>query len=117
MRDYNIYIPTTEGREVINCNDIMYAESEFDYSRIVFKNEGILEVLLSISELEYILKKHGFFRFNNRNLVNLRYVQVIFPLDASKVILENGKEIFVNQNKKESLFNSLKEVFDLQEVI
>lgn len=114
MKNYNIYIPSTEGREVLNCNEIMYAEAEQDYSIVVFKDEGILEVLLTIPELEYLLSKRGFFRFNNRTLVNLRYVQVIFPLDASKVILENGKEIFVSQDKKEALFEGLKEVFDLQ---
>ena len=49
--------------------------------------------------------------------MNLKYVQVVFPLDASKVILENGEEIFVNKEKKEDLFESLKQVFELQEVI
>jgi hypothetical protein len=42
---------------------------------------------------------------------------MIFTRDASKVILENGKEIFVSQSRKENLFESLRKVFDLQECI
>ena len=117
MKNYNIYIPTISGEKVINCNEIVYAESFNTISKIFFKNTESLEVLLSVSELEYLFSERGFFRFNNRNLVNLKYVQVIFPLDASKVILENGKEIIVSKNRKDGLFKSLKEVFDLEEAI
>ncbi len=117
MRDFNIYVTTIQGKKVLSCNNIMYAESQNSLSRIVFSDNTTEEVLLTISELEYLLRKRGFFRFNHRSLVNLRFVQVIFPLDASKVILENGKEIFVSQDKKDDLFESLKKVFDLQEVV
>ena len=117
MRDFNICIPSTEGIEVLNCNELMYADAEHDYSRIVFKDEGVIEVLLTITELEYFLSKRGFFRFNNTTLVNLRYVQVIFPLDASIVILENGEEISVSKERREDLFEGLKEVFELQEAV
>lgn len=117
MRNYNIYVPTRVGKKVINCSEIIYMESVLGITKTHLVNDQVEEILLSISELEYLLRKRGFFRFNNKNLVNLRYVQVVFPLDASKVILENGKEIFVCQNKKEDLFESLKQVFELQEMI
>lgn len=116
MKTYNIYVPTEKGKMGIDIKHIMYIESVYDLSRIVFNNHEKLELLLTIDEVEQLLFDQGFFRFNYKYLVNLRYVQMIFPHDASKVILENGKEIFVSQSRREELFESLKKVFDLQEV-
>ena len=117
MNTYNIYVPTKKGKMGIDIKHIMFIESVNDFSRIVFNNHEKLELLLTIDEIEQLLFDQGFFRFSYKYLVNLKYVQLIFPSDASKVILENGKEIFVSQSRREELFESLKKVFDLQEIV
>jgi len=115
MSTYNIYIPTELGKIKIDCSQILYIETSFQCSRLTLINNEKIELLLTINEIEHLLFDQGFFRFNNKYLVNLRYVEVVFPSDASKVVLENGKEIFVNYNKQNELFRSLKKVYDLQE--
>lgn len=117
MSNYNIYVPTEKGKMKIDCSQILYIESSLQFARITFKSEEKLELLLTMSETEHMLFNQGFFRFNNKYLVNLRYVEVVFPTDASKVVLENGKEIFVNHNKKDELFESLKQVYELHELV
>lgn len=116
MSTYNIYVPTEKGKMKIDCSQILYIESSLQFTRITFVNNEILELLLTMSETEHLLFNQGFFRFNNKYLVNLRYVEVVFPSEASKVVLENGKEIFVNHNKKEELFESLRQVYELHEI-
>ena len=117
MNTYTIYMPTENGKMGINAQHIIYVEAVKDFSRIILNNNERLNLLLTIDEVEQLLFDQGFFRFNYKYLVNLRYVQMIFPRDASKVILENGKEIFVSQSRKENLFKNLRKVFDLQESI
>ena len=117
MSSYNIYVLTEKGKMKIDCSQILYVESNLQFSRLTFVNNERLELLLTINEIEHLLFDQGFFKFNNRYLVNLRHVEVVFPSDASKVVLENGKEIFVNHNKKDELFESLKQVYDLHELV
>jgi two-component system LytT family response regulator len=110
-------MPTEKGKMGINAQHIIYVEAFKDFSRIILNNNDRLNLLLTIDEVEQLLFDQGFFRFNQKHLVNLRYVQMIFPHHASKVILENGKEIFVSQSRKDNLFESLRKVFDLQEYV
>lgn len=117
MSTYNIYIPTEKGKKKIESNEILYVETSMQLSRAVLVNNEKLELLLTIGEVEHLLFNQGFFRFNHKYLVNLNYVQAVFPSDASKVILENGKEIFVNHNKRDELFESLKQVYELHETV
>ncbi len=116
MGSYNIYVPTEKGKMKIESNQILYVETSMQLSRVTFINDEKLELLLTIGEIEHLLYNQGFFRFNNKYLVNLKYVEVVFPSDASKVVLENGKEIFVNHNKRDELFESLKQVYELHEL-
>lgn len=117
MNNYYIYIPTIKGKMKLDSNQILYVEASLQFARVTLVNNEAFELLLKISEIEHLLLNQGFFKFNNKLLVNLKYIQVVFPSNASKVIMENGKEIFVDHNKREELFESLKQVYDLQETV
>ncbi|MCK5028647.1 MAG: LytTR family transcriptional regulator DNA-binding domain-containing protein [Bacteroidales bacterium] len=117
MSTYNIYIPTEKGKRKVDCSQILYVETSLQFTRATFVNNETFEILLTIKEMEHLLSGQGFFRFNNKYIVNLIYVQIVFPSDASKVILENGKEIFVDYNKKDELFENLLQVYDLHELV
>jgi DNA-binding LytR/AlgR family response regulator len=117
IMNYHIYVPTEKGKTKIDCSKILYVESSLQFTRVTFTNEEKLQLLLTINEVDHLLFNQGFFRFNNKYLVNLQYVEVVFPKDASKVVLENGKEIFVDHNKKDDLFESLKQVYDLHALV
>ena len=117
MSTYNIYVPIEKGKIKIDCSKILYLETSLQFTRATLASNETIEILLTINEIEQLLSDQVFFRFNNKAIVNLKYVQIVFPSEASKVILENGKEIFVNHNKKDELFTSLRKVYDLQEIV
>ncbi|MBI9053933.1 MAG: LytTR family transcriptional regulator DNA-binding domain-containing protein [Bacteroidales bacterium] len=117
MNSYNINVLTENGKTTIDCNKILYIESSLQFTRVTLINNQTIELLLTMQEIEYVLLEQGFFKFNNRLLVNLKCIQVVFPSNASKVIMENGKEIFVNYNKREELFENLREVYELHELV
>lgn len=115
MNNYYINVITKKGEVELDSNQILYIEASLQFSKLTLINNKTIELLLAISEVEHLLLNHGFFKFNNKILVNLKYIEVVFPSNASKVILENGKEIFVNYDKREELFESLKQVYELCE--
>ena len=117
MNNYNINVITEKGRMKLDSNQVLYVETSLQFLRVTLVNNETIELLLTISEIEHLLLNQGFFKFNNKLLVNLEYVQVVFPSNASKVIMEDGKEIFVDHNKREELFERLKEVYDLHELV
>ncbi|MCG8411414.1 MAG: LytTR family transcriptional regulator DNA-binding domain-containing protein [Bacteroidales bacterium] len=113
---YYINILTPEGKEKIDCNQLLYAESNFKFSRLILMNNTI-NTLSSLQELESKLISQGFFRLNNNYIVNLKYVQLIFPSNSSKLIMENGMAISVDYSKREDLFHCLRKVYELHELV
>jgi len=117
MNSYNINVLTENGKITIDCNKILYIEASLQFARVTLINNQTIELLLTMQEIGYVLLEQGFFKINNRLLVNLKHIEVVFPSNASKVIMENGKEIFVNYNKREELFENLREVYELHELV
>jgi len=117
MNSYNINVLTEKGKMTFDCSMILYVESSLQFSRITLLDNQVIELLLTLQEVEYILLDQGFFKMNNRLLVNLKYVEVVFPSNASKIIMENGKEVLVNYTKRDELFENLKQVYELHELV
>lgn len=117
MSRYSINVITESGRKTIESNQIMYIETSLQFSRVTLTNNETIELLLTIAEVEYLLSKQGFFKLNDKFILNLNNIEVVFPSNASKIIMENGKEVFVNFNRREELFENLKEVYQLHELV
>jgi DNA-binding LytR/AlgR family response regulator len=117
MNSYNINVLTENGKTTIDCSKILYVESSLQFSRVTMLDDKTIELLLTLQEVEYMLLEQGFFKMNNRFLVNLKYVEVVFPSNASKIIMENGKEVLVNYTKREELFENLRQVYELHELV
>ncbi|HAN18619.1 MAG: hypothetical protein A2X13_13675 [Bacteroidetes bacterium GWC2_33_15] len=117
MTTFNIYLPTKNGKIGVELKHILYFESLGDTNFMVLNNDEKIELLMAVDEIEQLLCYRGFFRFTQNYLVNLKAVQLIFPGDASKVVLENGKEIFAPQSRREELFRELEKVYQVHATI
>jgi len=117
MTAANIYLPSKNGKLGLDLNQILYFEAFGDTDYMVLNNNKKVEILMDIDEIEQLLWYQGFYRVSKNYLVNLKAVQIIFPSDTSKIILENGKEIFVPQNRHDELFYVLEKVCQLQECV
>jgi len=117
MALFNLYLPTKNGKFGINFNHIQYFESLGDVNYMVLNNDEKIELLMDVDEIEQILWYQGFFRVTKNYLVNLKSIQLIFPDNAPKVVLENGKKIFVPQSRRKDLFKALESVYQLQETL
>jgi DNA-binding LytR/AlgR family response regulator len=117
MKNLKICLPVKKGKIEVNLNQILYFESLGYNDYMVLKNNEKIELTMNVEEIEQILWSQGFFRISKNYLVNLTLVQIIFPSDAPKVVLDNGKEIFVPQSKRNELFKALESVCHLEETL
>ncbi|MDX1478368.1 MAG: LytTR family DNA-binding domain-containing protein [Saprospiraceae bacterium] len=100
-----IALPTFEGLEFINLEDILYCQSDGAYSNVHFTDGTKLYISKTLRYLEEILCDFHFFRVHNSYIVNLHYVRKYAKTDGGLIIMNNGDKVKVSRSKKEELLN------------
>ena len=94
------------GTERVPVRDILYVHSMDKYQRIALSGR-VLEVRLTMSELEKELSPHGFLRVHRYYLVNMSCVRRLFGYE---ITLDNGEKLPVSRNKVEEVRRGLGKV-------
>ena len=103
-----IGIPTVFGSTFIDENNIIRCEADRNYTRIVLKgNQKIFMSSKNLSQIESLLATSQFVRVHHSHLVNLNYVHEFHKGKQAFLILENGDNIPISQNKQASVINAL----------
>ncbi|MDX1408059.1 MAG: LytTR family transcriptional regulator DNA-binding domain-containing protein [Saprospiraceae bacterium] len=100
-----IALPTFEGLEFIDLDDILYCQSDSAYSYVFFTDGTKLYISKTLRYLEEILCDFHFFRVHNSYIVNLHYVRKYSKADGGLLIMNNGDKVRVSRSKKEELLN------------
>ena len=103
-----IAFPHAKGYRFITLSDIMYCESESNYTILHLLNEPKFTVCKTLSEIEEILAPSHFFRIHRSYLVNTKKIKEFIKSDGGFLIMENRSEIPVSRNKREELGEILK---------
>lgn len=98
---HRLVIPESRGFMIIDTSDILYVESDINYSRFYFRN-GEKTYLSSKTLKEYsgLLIPVGFFRIHQSYLINLSYIKE-FRINGSELELVNGFTLPVARQKKQ----------------
>lgn len=105
-----IAVPVSEGLEFIKVNDIVYAQSQNNYSLLILNNGEQLLFSKTLKDVENTLKKYYFIRIHQSYLINPNYMKKYFRNDGGSILMENGKTLPISQSKKESIasvFNAI----------
>jgi two-component system LytT family response regulator len=105
-----IALPTSDGLQILQSEEIWYCESEGGYTRFYLTNGKISLISKTLKEVEDVLETKGFCRVHHSYLINLRYVQKYIRGDGGEVIMANGKNIPVSRNKKQEFLNFLEKI-------
>jgi two-component system LytT family response regulator len=105
-----IALPTLEGLQIINSEEIYYCESDGGYTRFFLTNGKVVLISKTLKEVEDVLETKGFCRVHHGYLINVRYVQRYIRGDGGEVIMENNKNIPVSRNKKQEFLNLLEKI-------
>lgn len=101
-------IPTSEGFLFVKINDIIYCNALGNYTEFHLIDK---QKLLSSHTLGYyneLLTEQNFFRIHRSYLINLAYIKMYKKGDGGVVIMNNGEQIEVSRNNKESFLKLLK---------
>jgi two-component system LytT family response regulator len=99
-----IIIQVGNSLEVLKVEEIKYFQAEGSYTKVFLKNEKHLMVSKNLRFFEDVLKSYPvFFRSHRSYIVNIYYVKKILKSDGGKIILEDGMDLPVSNEKIDQL--------------
>lgn len=98
-----IAVPVSEGLEFIKVNQILYAQSQNNYTMLYLLGGSNLLFSKTLKEVEKTLKKYFFIRIHQSYLINPNYMQKYFRNDGGGVLMDDGKTLPISQRKKEEI--------------
>ncbi|MBP6688203.1 MAG: response regulator transcription factor [Lacibacter sp.] len=104
-------IPSLKGFQVVELNDILYAESSGNYTNFYFNNIQRICTSKPLHEYEELLADSGFIRVHKSFLINLVHVKEYIRGEGGTVLLSDGKEVEVSRRKKDLLITKMKEYY------
>lgn len=98
--DQKITIPTQDGFEVLQIQDIIYCKADDNYTELFLSNNKKKLVSKTLKYFEDLLQENGFARIHKSFLVNVACVTSYKKGKGGTVYLSNGKELSVSASKK-----------------
>ena len=100
-------LPTMEGLVFVPLEDILYCQSDSNYTTVVHKDGATTVVSKSLKSISEILEDHSFFRIHQSYLINLQYVSKYLKGQGGEVVMSNSKHLPVSRSKKEDLLKKV----------
>lgn len=105
-----IALSISDGMELVNVDDILYFESDGNYTTVHMKNGRSNVVSKPLGKFEEIIDPAVFYRVHHSFLVNLYQVNKFIRSDGGYIVLENGKTISVARNRREGFLEALSKI-------
>jgi two-component system LytT family response regulator len=106
-KPYRITITTKNGYHFINIADIIYCESDSNYTIFHLHEDRKIIASKTLKEFEQLLLQHQFIRIHKSYLVNQQKINKLNKGINYTIQMNNGNEIPVARNKQEILRNSI----------
>lgn len=91
----------------VDTNDIMYCESDSNYTTFFLKKDDKVEKVViskTLKDVEEILEGADFFRIHASFLINMKHVSKFTRGDGGYVVMSNNQHITVSRKKKDEFF-------------
>ncbi|NQV01684.1 MAG: response regulator transcription factor [Bacteroidia bacterium] len=98
-----IVLKTSDNIHLVKIRDILYCESDINYTRFYLVNGSRIIVSVTLKEYDEMLNGYGFFRVHKSFLINLAHIDRFEKAEGGTVILGNEHRIPVASRKKEQL--------------
>lgn len=96
-------IPSSDGYDIINTEDIVFCEANRNYTTFYLSNKLLVVASKTLKEYEKLLPEDTFIRVHQKYLINYNYVVKYIRGRGGFVIMTNGKQVPISQNKKPEL--------------
>ena len=102
-----ITIPTAEGLQFINLEDIVYLEANNNYTYIYLSTQKKFLVSSTLKDFEDILPAVSFLRIHHSNIINKSFVERYIRGDGGQVVMRNGIVLDVSKRKKSEFLQAI----------
>lgn len=96
-----LVIPTSDGKEYLNPQDIIRIEADRSYSWFYLTGKRKILVSKHLKEFQDLLSDRNFFRPHNSHLINLDFVKKYVRLDGGYIEMADGSQVPVARNRKD----------------
>jgi two-component system, LytTR family, response regulator len=107
-RSSKIALPQLNGFIIADIEQIIYCESDSNYTRFHMKNNEQYLICRSLGEVEGLLEGYTFFRPHKQFLVNTEEIKKVIRDDGTILELSNGVQVPVSRQK----LDSVKQIFN-----
>ena len=99
-----IAVPTSEGFELIQSNEIVYCEADDNYTYFFLKSKNKIVACRTLKEVEEQLESFSsFVRVHHSYLVNLNEVSKYVRGEGGYLLMSTGSTVNVSRSRKEAL--------------
>ncbi|MEY3368754.1 MAG: hypothetical protein RI973_1909 [Bacteroidota bacterium] len=98
-----IAIPVKNSMVFLETADILYLESDRNYTKIYMKDGRVITATKTLGHFEKLLASNEFSRVHASFLVNSHEISEFRKVDSGELVISNGKVIKVSRNKKGNL--------------
>ena len=102
-----IPIPTSEGLQFINLEDIVYLEASNNYTYIFLSPIQKYLVSRTLKEFEELLPAENFVRIHHSHIINKFYVEKYIRGEGGQVVMRNGTVLDVSKRKKTDFLQAI----------
>lgn len=106
-----IAIPTSDGLEFIEVSNIIYCNSQSNYTVINSTKDDSIIISKTLKDIEKSLEKYSFLRVHQSYLINPNHIKKYSRFDGGFLIMSNDQRIPISQSKRScvvELFEKLK---------
>jgi two-component system, LytTR family, response regulator len=107
-RSSRIALPQLNGFIIADIEQIIYCESDSNYTRFHMKNNEQYLICRSLGEVENLLEGYTFFRPHKQFLVNTNEIKRVIRDDGTILELSNGMQVPVSRQK----LDGVKQIFN-----
>jgi len=97
----------TDGKLIfLNADDILYVESDGNYSTLFMEDAQKIVITKKLKEVDAILPEHNFFRIHNSYIINLNKIKE-FIKNEGYVVMDSNHKIPVARQRKSDFLEKL----------
>jgi two-component system, LytTR family, response regulator len=100
-------IPTSDGLQFINIEDIIYLEANDNYANIYLSTNQKFLVSRTLKDFEELLPADVFIRIHHSSIVNKFYVDKYIRGEGGQVVMRNGNILDVSKRKKSDFLQAI----------
>lgn len=105
INHHKIALPTTDGFELINIQDIIRCQAENNYTRFYLTDGSQYLICRTLKDVESILVNNQFMRTHQSHLINPAFIKKYIRNDGGYLIMEDESKISISRARKENILN------------